>query len=86
MGQEPPELPPTFSVSGTIFAFATVENGSPRVFRYPADHEGLESLANLIRSEHVLCVVRGTELPVFRRDVVEVLNVGDWVSSLTLEE
>lgn len=83
---ELPELPPVFKPAGVLFAFATTEEGSPRVFRFRPDRQGIESLANLVRSERVLCVVRGAEIPVARKDVIDFGAGGDdWTSVLTLE-
>lgn len=46
-------------VTERLFAFAVAERSSPRVFDYSLDNDGIEGLANLIRSEEVLAVVQG---------------------------
>ena len=82
----PPELPAVQKQVACMYAFATVEGGTPRVFRFSTDKNGLESLANLIRSERVLSVVQGVELPVSRKDVVDIgLGGNEWTSTLDLE-
>ena len=59
-----------------LWAFALADRSSPQVFDYTPDEEGLQSLANLLRSEEVLAVVRGTKAKFEILSVVE-LSVGE---------
>ncbi len=53
IGKESPER---------IFAFALTDGSKPHVFDYDIDDDGLASLANLMRSEHILAVIKGRKI------------------------
>lgn len=55
-----------------LFAFAVTERLQPQVFDFANDEQGLQALANLIRSEDVLVVVRGQQAPFETSSLVEV--------------
>jgi hypothetical protein len=57
--------------SGTrLFAFALSDRTVPRVFEFDATPDGINSVANLIRTENVLEVVKGKRVSVSRFSVV----------------
>lgn len=60
-----------------IFAFAIAERSRPRVFEYDYDKDGLEALANLIRSEEVISVVRGRRADFAHESVVSLSDGRD---------
>ncbi len=45
-----------------VFAFALTDGSKPHVFDYDIDDDGLASLANLMRSEHILAVIKGRKI------------------------
>lgn len=53
-----------------FFAFALAEGSVPRVFSYEDGEDGVEKLANLIRSEDVLKIVKGREVRISSASVV----------------
>ena len=59
------------------YAFAIAEGASPRVFRFETDEDGVQSLANLVRSEDVLQVVRGHPVEIATASVVEFSSGGE---------
>lgn len=59
-----------------LFAFAVTDRAQPHLFDYSDDEEGLQALANLIRSEEVLAVVRGQLAPFEVVSLVEVAMGG----------
>ena len=65
-----PEPPRTSS--GSLYAFAVAPGGRPQVFCYEASEEGMAGLANLIRGEHVIKIVRGETVAFSQSSVVEL--------------
>lgn len=62
---------------GRIFAFALADGSKPRVFDFEAGEEGMKAVANLVRTEDVLAVVRGHRMNVQRFSVVSFSVCGD---------
>jgi len=60
-----------------VFAFAITERSRPRVFEYDYDRDGLEALANLIRSEEVISVVKGRRADFAHESVVSLSDGRD---------
>jgi hypothetical protein len=60
----------------TIYAFAAADGLRPQVFTYTTDADGLEDLANLIRSEQVLAVVKGVPVKTALESVVTLSDGG----------
>ena len=69
VGRPEPGPPAT---SGRLYAFAVARGGSPQVFCYDTDDEGMAALANLIRGERVVKVVRGEAVSFKQSSVVEL--------------
>lgn len=71
---------PKFSLAAQteerLFAFATTERMQPQVFEFANDEEGLQQLANLIRSEEVQAVIKGQRAPFEVVSLVEVAMSG----------
>ena len=59
-----------------LFAFAVTERSRPHVFEFSNDEEGLQELANLIRSEEVQAVVKGVKTQFELVSLVEVAMGG----------
>jgi len=55
-----------------VFAFALADGAKPHVFDYDIDEDGLASLANLMRSEHILAVIKGRRVNFAVESVVTV--------------
>lgn len=58
-----------------LFAFSTMD-GRPHVFEFSLDEAGLSGLANLLRAETVLAVVRGVRAEVSNESVIKI-RAGD---------
>jgi len=55
-----------------IYAFALTDRKRPQVFDFAMDSDGLESLANIVRSEDVISVIVGKPV---RYSVESVVNM-----------
>jgi len=55
-----------------VFAFALADGSRPHVFDYEINEDGLASLASLMRSEHILAVVKGRKVNFAVESVVTV--------------
>ena len=68
--------PLEFSDRQKLYAFSVARGGRPQVFEFDITPEGLTSLANLVRSEDVIKVVKGAEAR-FTVESVVSLTAGD---------
>jgi len=75
-GGELPERHGDLEQYECFYAFAVADRVRPRVFTYNTDQDGIESLANLVRSEEVLSIVRGREVTFAELSVVEMQVAG----------
>lgn len=60
-----------------FYVFAIADGERPKVFSFPIDKDGMEAMANLLRSENVLEIVRGSAVEYSLASVVEVHDGGN---------
>lgn len=75
LGHAPGRPQPEPVQSNKIFAVSTTPYGKADIFTYEDDEQGRRELSNLIRSEEVLMVIRGSQVTFRTASVVE-LNLG----------
>jgi hypothetical protein len=71
-GVAPPFSLPQQLSGERIFAFALADRTTPRVFDFDTSPDGIKSVANLIRTEQVIAVVRGHRANINRASVVSL--------------